>query len=49
MKVKAGDLIGYVGDQRYRPDHLHLGVHSPKGAADAKARIRAVANAPRVS
>lgn len=49
MNVKAGDLIGYVGDQRYRSDHLHLGVTSPKGVADAKARITRVAKAPRVS
>lgn len=49
MRVQAGDLIGYIGDQRYRPDHLHLGVTSPKGEADAKARIQAVARAPRVS
>ena len=49
MSVKAGDLIGYVGDQRYRSDHLHLGVTSPHGEADAKKRIQAVAAAPRVS
>ncbi len=49
MKVQAGDLIGYVGDQRYRADHLHLGVNSPKGEADAKARIKQVAAAPRAS
>src|SRR6188472_3011125 len=49
MSVKAGDLIGYVGDQRYRADHLHLGVTSPHGEADAKKRIQAVAAAPRVS
>lgn len=49
MKVQPGDLIGYVGDQRFRPDHLHLGVHSPKGEADAKARITAVSKAPSVS
>jgi murein DD-endopeptidase MepM/ murein hydrolase activator NlpD len=48
-RVEAGDLIGFVGDQRYRADHLHLGVTSPKGEADAKARIQAVARAPRVS
>jgi murein DD-endopeptidase MepM/ murein hydrolase activator NlpD len=48
-RVEAGDLIGYVGDQRYRADHLHLGVTSSKGEADAKARIQAVANAARVS
>jgi murein DD-endopeptidase MepM/ murein hydrolase activator NlpD len=49
QRVEAGDLIGFVGDQRYRADHLHLGVTSPKGQADAKARIQAVARAPRVS
>ena len=49
MTVQPGDLIGFVGDQRFRPDHLHLGVTSPKGSADAKARITAVSKAPRVS
>jgi len=49
MRVEAGDLLGYVGDQRFRPDHLHLGVTSPKGEADAKARIMAVSKAPVVS
>jgi hypothetical protein len=49
MRVQVGDLLGYVGDQRYRPDHAHVGVTSPKGEADAKARITAVSKAPRVS
>jgi len=49
MKVQAGDLIGYVGDQRFRPDHAHVGVTSPKGDADAKTRITAVSKAPRAS
>ena len=49
MKVSAGDLIGFVGDQRYRADHLHLAVHSTKGEADAKAQIRRVADAAKVS
>jgi len=49
MSVQAGDLLGYVGDQRFRPDHAHVAVHSPKSAADAKARITAVSKAPRVS
>ena len=48
QKVLAGDLLGFVGDQRYRPDHAHVGVTSPKGEADAKARITAVSKAPRV-
>lgn len=49
MHVQAGDLLGYVGDQRFRPDHAHVGVTSPKGDADAKQRIVAVSKAPRVS
>ena len=47
--VQAGDLLGFVGDQRYRSDHAHIGVTSPKGEADAKARITAVSKAPRVT
>lgn len=46
--VQAGDLVGFVGNQRYRPDHAHLGVSSPKGPRDAKARILAVSRAPRI-
>ena len=49
MKVQAGDLIGYVGDQRFRPDHAHVGVTSPKGDADGKARIVAVSKAPKAT
>lgn len=49
QRVAAGDLLGFVGDQRYRSDHAHVGVTSPKGEADAKARITAVSRAPRVS
>jgi len=49
MKVQAGDLLGYVGDQRFRPDHAHVGVTSPKGDADAKKHIVAVSKAPRPS
>jgi murein DD-endopeptidase MepM/ murein hydrolase activator NlpD len=49
MTVQAGDLIGFVGDQRFRPDHAHVAVHSPKGEADAKVRITQVSHAPRVS
>jgi hypothetical protein len=49
MHVQAGDLIGFVGDQRFRSDHLHQGCTSPKSEADARARIDAVARAPRVS
>jgi murein DD-endopeptidase MepM/ murein hydrolase activator NlpD len=49
MHVQAGDLLGYVGDQRFRPDHAHVGVTSPKGSADAKKHITAVSKAPRAS
>jgi murein DD-endopeptidase MepM/ murein hydrolase activator NlpD len=48
-RVEAGELIGFVGDQRFRADHLHLGVNSPIGEADAKRRIQAVSQAARVS
>jgi len=47
--VQPGDLLGFVGDQRFRPDHAHIGVTSPKGEADAKARITSVSKAPRVT
>jgi len=47
--VQAGDLLGYVGDQRFRPDHAHVAVRSPKSEADAKAHITAVSKAPKVS
>jgi Peptidase family M23 len=48
--VKAGDVIGHVG--RWPGDagrsHLHQGVTSPLGTADAKKRMEAVANSARV-
>jgi hypothetical protein len=47
--VQAGDLLGYVGDQRFRPDHAHVAVKSPKSETDAKAHITAVSKAGRVS
>lgn len=45
--VKACQIVGYVGDQHYRPDHCHVGVTSPLGPADARKRITAVSKAPR--
>jgi hypothetical protein len=47
--VAVGQLLGAIGDWPDDPprSHLHLGVTSPKGDADAKARIQAVASAPR--
>ena len=48
MDVQAGDTLGKVGDQVYRPDHIHQGVTSPYGSADAKKRITEVSKAPRI-
>lgn len=48
QRVRAGEVIGWIGDQRYRPDHVHGGVTSPLGEADARKRIEAVVKAPRV-
>ena len=48
QRVHAGQLLGTVGDQRFRPDHTHAGVTSPAGEADALKRIEAVSRAPRV-
>lgn len=48
MKLEAGSMIGRVGDQRYRPDHVHYGVSSPLGQVDAKKRITAVGKADRI-
>lgn len=48
QRVEPGDLLGFIGNQSYRPDHGHIGVSSPKGPADAKARITAVSRAVRV-
>lgn len=46
--VVAGQPIGYVGDQAFRPDHIHGGVTSPFGERDARKRIQAVRDAQRV-
>jgi len=47
-RVKAGQVIGYLGDQDFRLDHIHYGVTSPLGYADACKRISQVAAAPKV-
>jgi hypothetical protein len=47
-KLDAGQPVGWVGDQDFRPDHIHLGVTSPFGMTDARRRIQAVRDAPRV-
>ena len=46
--VEAGDTLGRVGDQVFRPDHIHYGVTSPVSSADARRRITAVSRAPRI-
>lgn len=48
MRVEPGDVLGFVGDQKFRPDHAHIGVSSPHGQTDAKKRIVAVSKAPRI-
>ena len=49
QKLQPGMVVGYIGDQAFRPDHAHVGVTSPHGDADAKKRITAVSLAPRVA
>jgi murein DD-endopeptidase MepM/ murein hydrolase activator NlpD len=48
MKVEAGDTIGRVGDQRFRPDHVHYGVTSPTNETDARRHITTVGLSPRI-
>lgn len=48
LPVAAGDLIGKVGDQAFRLDHVHYGYTSPMGEADAKAKMLRVVAAPRI-
>jgi murein DD-endopeptidase MepM/ murein hydrolase activator NlpD len=48
QRVGVGQLLGKVGDQQFRPDHLHCGVTSPLGERDARHRIEAVARAQRL-
>jgi murein DD-endopeptidase MepM/ murein hydrolase activator NlpD len=49
VQVNVGDPVGYVGDQAFRPDHVHYGVSSPLGTADAKRRITMVSKAKKVT
>lgn len=49
LTVMPGDLLGKVGDQDFRPDHVHYGVSSPLGPSDAKRHILATLDAPRVT
>jgi len=50
QQVKVGQVVAHVGSWPGDPgrSHTHLGVTSPKGWTDAKAKIEAVARAPRV-
>jgi hypothetical protein len=47
-RLMAGDPVGFVGDQHYRPDHLHCGCTSPLGPSDARKRIVQVSRSKRV-
>lgn len=49
QKIHRGQILGRVGNQRFRPDHLHQGVTSPKGIYDAISRIKEISKAPRVN
>lgn len=49
QQVTAGKLIGKVGNQRFRPDHAHVGVTSPFGPSDALVRMLTVSTAPKVA
>lgn len=49
-RVEVGEILGQVGDQRFRPDHGHLGVTAPSGAKLAACRrIDNVSAATRVA
>jgi murein DD-endopeptidase MepM/ murein hydrolase activator NlpD len=47
-RVLAGELLGWLGDQEFRLDHIHEGVTSPLGKKDAQKMIDLVSKAPRV-
>jgi hypothetical protein len=47
--VEAGDPVGFVGDQAYRPDHIHGGYSSPLGEAAARRHVEAVNRARKVT
>jgi murein DD-endopeptidase MepM/ murein hydrolase activator NlpD len=48
QKVLMGTVLGKIGDQEFRPDHLHLGVTSPTSEADARKKIEDVSKAPMI-
>jgi len=48
-RLEPGTILGYVGDQDFRPDHIHGGNTHPLGSAAAKRHVTAVANAPQVT
>src|SRR5207342_1995333 len=45
-RVGTGEILGWVGDQKFRPDHTHIDVTSPLGVADACKRITLVSTSP---
>lgn len=49
-RIKVGEILGQVGDQRFRADHAHLGVTAPSRAKLAACRrIDDVSSAPRIA
>lgn len=48
QKVRVGEILGWVGDQVFRPDHVHYGVTHPLGEKAARDLITQVSKAPRV-
>lgn len=49
-RVNVGEILGQVGDQRFRADHGHLGVTAPSGAKLAACRrIDNVSSAKRIA
>ncbi len=48
QRVRAGEMIGRVGNQRYRPDHTHYGATHPEGSSEARALMLRIASSPRV-
>jgi murein DD-endopeptidase MepM/ murein hydrolase activator NlpD len=48
QRVRAGEIIGRIGNQRYRPDHTHYGATHPEGSAAAKSLMLRIASSPRV-
>jgi hypothetical protein len=49
QRIRVGEIIGWVGDQAFRPDHVHYGVSHPLGEKAAQQLITQVSKAPRIA